>query len=127
MAITRARSYIFAEPGHFVEAAIHRVRSLWNTVPSGETAGASEAVIALIGVFYGVVLVAGLLGAFLTVRRGDFVQSLPLYTLIIAVQFVHLFYWTNTRMRAPLVPAIALFAAALVPKARANPDHRPGE
>lgn len=121
------RKYIAAEPAHFVEAAAHRVRSLWNFAPVGETAGANGAVITFVGWFYGVVLVAGFLGACVCVRRGAVLQWLPLYALIVVVQVVHLFYWTNTRMRAPLVPAISLFVAALVPKPRTNPNRRPGE
>ncbi len=39
---------------------------------------------------------------------------LPLYALIATVQLAHLFYWTNARMRAPLTPALSLFAAVSV-------------
>lgn len=115
----QARSFISAQPAHFFEAALHRVRSLWNTIPQGEQSGpVSHVVIAVIGWFTTVVLAMGLLSVCLLLRRGEFARWEPLYALIITVQLVHLFYWTNTRMRAPLVPAIALFAAALVAMCR---------
>ncbi|MEQ9066744.1 MAG: hypothetical protein RLO18_08475, partial [Gimesia chilikensis] len=34
----------------------------------------------------------------------------PLIWLLVSFTIVHLFYWTNMRMRAPLVPAIALLS-----------------
>jgi hypothetical protein len=34
----------------------------------------------------------------------------PLLLLLAAFTAVHLLYWTNVRMRAPLVPALALLA-----------------
>ena len=42
-----------------------------------------------------------------------------LYAFVLTVQAVHFVYWTNARMRAPLTPVIALFAAAiLAPRAK---------
>jgi hypothetical protein len=81
-------------------------------------------VIAAIGWFTAVVLASSFLGACMVLRRGEFIHWWPLYALIVTVQLVHLFYWTNTRMRAPLVPAIALFTGALVPKSRHASEQR---
>lgn len=110
----QARSYILKEPNHFLQSAVHRVRSLWNTTPQGESTNLNSFVMNVLRWYYSLVLTAGLCGAAVVMWRDDFAKWLPLYALIITVQCVHLLYWTNTRMRAPLTPAIALFNVALV-------------
>ncbi len=115
----QAKSYLVAHPGHAVEAAIHRIRSLWNTSPQGDAAeGVNKRLVEATRWFYIVILTSSFLGMLLVLRRADRKTWLPLYVLIISVQLVHLVYWTNTRMRAPLTPAIGLFAAAIVSRNR---------
>jgi hypothetical protein len=110
----QARSYIAKEPVHFLQAAVHRVRSLWNTSPQAESGNLNPRIISVLHWYYTLFLTAGLCGAGIVIWRDDFGKWLPLFALILTVQCVHIFYWTNTRMRAPLTPAIALFSAALV-------------
>ena len=121
----RAKSYITTEPWHCVEAAFHRIRSLWNTVPQGEASeGVNRLAIVAVGWFYSIVLTAGLVGMVLVLKRNDRTNWFVLYVLIVSVQSVHLFYWTNTRMRAPLTPALALFATAVIPRRRIDYENQ---
>ncbi|HTN02349.1 MAG TPA: hypothetical protein VL132_10745, partial [Planctomycetaceae bacterium] len=50
---------------------------------------------------------AGLMRVFLT---GNVQRWLPLLLVLVTIQSVHLFYWTDARMRAPLVPVLVLLA-----------------
>lgn len=111
----QAWSYIQSHPVPTFQAAIHRVRSLWNILPQGDAAsGVNPLVLIGAGSYYAIVLIACLIGLALILRGEDRAKWMPLFLLILSVQLVHLLYWTNTRMRAPLTPAIALFAAATV-------------
>ena len=81
----QAKKAISANPGLFIAAVGHRIRSLWNTVPQGDATKST---------------------------RGWGMQAV----LIASVQLAHLVYWTNTRMRGPLTPAIALLAVSVIPR-----------
>ena len=113
----QAKQYMLATPRLFAAAVIHRVRSLWNIVPQGDVANQTGGwAMSAVGWYYSLILTAGLIG-FITISCGsDRHQWLPLFVLIASVQLAHLFYWTNTRMRAPLTPAIALFAIVAIPR-----------
>ena len=116
----RARHFIAAEPDRFLRAAWHRVRSLWSTLPQGEAAaGAKTRLIQLVGWYYTAELLAFAVGLLVVAarccsRRGPprACPWWPLLALVLTVQLVHLVYWTNARMRAPLVPVISLLAVA---------------
>ena len=72
-----------------------------------------------VGWYYSCTLLAFAVGMVVVARRPDRGRWWMLYALVLTVQAVHLVYWTNARMRAPLTPVIALFAAAvLVPRAK---------
>ncbi len=116
----RAREFIAAEPGRFLRAAWHRVRSLWSTTPQGEAAAnAKTRLIQSVGWYYTAELLAFAVGMLVVVarccsRRGPprVCPWCPLLALVLTVQLVHLVYWTNARMRAPIVPVISLLAVA---------------
>ena len=109
------REFIAAEPRRFARAVWHRVRSLWSVVPHGDAEGGpSRLVIAAVGGFYSILLLAFAVGMVMVARRSEWSRWWLLYALVITVQGVHLVYWTNARMRAPLTPVIALFAVAAV-------------
>ena len=116
----QAKRFMAADPRSFFLAVIHRIRSLWNVRPQGEAATQTW-VAQVVGLFYTIVLTAGCLGLIYVSCGEGRTRWLPLYVLIASVQLAHLFYWTNARMRAPLTPAIALFAVAVIPgKQKAN-------
>jgi len=118
----RARAFMSSNPGRFMRAAWYRVRSLWSTRPQGEAAN-SRLVMAVSG-FYTVELLGFLVGMIVVMRRSlvgpndDRARRrawMLLAAIVATVQLVHLVYWTNARMRAPLLPVIGLFAAAALP------------
>jgi hypothetical protein len=107
----RAWHDIAAEPRLFLRACRLRCAEFWNVVPlapSRSTLG--TAVVWGVGVGYALELVFFLAGLATLVRRWDERWTLPLL-LILNFTLVHLVYWSNMRMRAPLVPLIALIAA----------------
>jgi len=116
----RAWRFIADEPAAFLQAVWYRVRSLWRTTPQGDAAAASGSrLVRVVGWYYTLILLAFLVGmvrvGWQSVRRGTAGRPtswLPLFLIVLTVQSVHLVYWTNARMRAPLVPVISLFAAA---------------
>ncbi len=115
-----AREFIAAEPRRFARAVWHRLRSLWSTVPQGDaTGGPARGLIGAVGWYYSVTLLVFAVGMVIVARRPDRDRWWMLYALVVTVQAVHLVYWTNARMRAPLTPVIALFAAAsLAPRGK---------
>ena len=89
-------------------------------MPQGEAAASAKTrLIQLVGWYYTVELLAFAVGLLVVSarccsRRGPprACPWLPLLALVLTVQLVHLVYWTNARMRAPLVPVISLLAVA---------------
>jgi hypothetical protein len=116
----RARGFIAAEPGRFLRAAWFRVRSLWSTTPQNEAAAnTGSRLVQCVGWYYTGELLAFVLGMLVVTvtrlaRRGSHPASpwWPLLGLVLTVQLVHLVYWTNARMRAPIVPVIGLLVVA---------------
>lgn len=114
----RAKEAIRAEPGMFVLASLVRVRDLWSPLPQKTTISEStyrtlaRYVIAIwyVGVY--------LLAATGIWRLRDQLLHSPWIwglTLCLAFTAVHAVYWSNLRMRAPLIPVVALLAAAGCP------------
>jgi hypothetical protein len=60
--------------------------------------------------YYGL-LFFGCAWAIIRFSQADWRHWTPLLLLLVAFSLVHTVYWSNVRMRAPLVPAIALLAA----------------
>jgi hypothetical protein len=107
----RAWQDIAAEPRLFLRACLLRFAEFWNVVPLTPSRSAFSSA-AVWGTCAGysielVLFVAGIAGL---CRRSDGRWVFPLL-LILNFTLVHLFYWSNMRMRAPLVPLIALFAS----------------
>lgn len=55
----------------------------------------------------------------------EFRGWLPLILLILSFVLVHLVYWSDARMRAPVMPAVVLLAAAALPRHRQESNHAP--
>lgn len=109
---SEAKRYIAHHPTNFFQAMGHRIRSLWSISPQGEGASLPVAIRVGVAVFYGLEYIAALGGLWLMVRRRQWRAWLPCLLLIVAVQGVHLVYWTDARMRSPLQPVLALLAAS---------------
>lgn len=106
-----ARTWIQSHPREFLEACLHRVRSFWKLAPSGEGAGQGSGVRnRIIAVYYGLQFGLALCGLIGAMKRRDGRFALPAL-LILSLTAVHAVYFSNARMRAPLVPALALLAS----------------
>ncbi|KAA0140647.1 glycosyltransferase family 39 protein [Gimesia chilikensis] len=106
----RARQNISSQPLLFAQSCLLRLKRFWNIAPLA-SAGQTPSRTLLLGVasYYFVVLLGCLWGACLVIWKRERNWS-PLIWLLVSFTIVHLFYWTNMRMRAPLVPAIALLS-----------------
>lgn len=106
-------------PWMFARACASRLATFWSVVPTAGVYG--PATRAATGVWTIPLWAALALGAFHPrFRRWPGVAA-P--AAIMGLSIVHAFYWTDMRMRAPIVPAIALVAAS----ASWKPDSRDGK
>ena len=121
----RAIETIRREPAMFLRACVLRLVWFWNIVPQGPARGSlPRIVIWSVGAFYGVLLILALVGA-LKIRGVERrVWGYP-FLLLLSLTLLHTVYWSNARMRAPIVPVIALLAArGLSPSQRQLADRR---
>lgn len=127
----RAKHNIAKQPEVFVSACILRFKRFWNISPlTGSTLLTNPLVRWGISGYYAVILIGCFSGMFLVVWKKEHRWN-PLICLILSFTVVHLFFWTNMRMRAPLVPAVALlsvyawseFSRYFKFGSRANPTH----
>lgn len=131
----QAMRTIADHPAQFIAASWLRFRRFWNVAPlqpvntslrelwrrmcasvglnqwadSADTFAAT--VVGALTGYYTVMLFLLVVGvsAILLNRRPGWT---PLLVLILSFTLVHLFFWSNARMRAPIIPAIALIASA---------------
>jgi hypothetical protein len=111
----RAWQIMAAEPATFLRACLHRVRRLWGVLPYAidpNEGRASRWLRYATALWYTLELALAAIGAWSL--RGKLLRTPWLLGVVLAVGFtaVHLLYWTDLRMRAPLVPVVALAAAA---------------
>lgn len=110
-------------PGLFLRACWLRCRRFWSVAPQGPAAaGLPLWILAPVKLFYAVTLGGFLLGIW-RLRREEWRTWCPLLLLIVTFASVHALYWTNMRMRAPVAPVIALFAARALIRKPAEPNH----
>ncbi len=108
----RARAYIRAAPLMFARACLLRLTRFWSVVPTGADGDhIAPGVRGLVGGFY-CVLFAGAAWGLVVIVRDRRWSWTPCLLMLAAFVAVHLVYWTNARMRAPVSPVIALLFAA---------------
>lgn len=112
-AYDQAVASISHEPLTFLRACAFRISSLWGVVP--HRVDSSESVAKrltryAVGVWYALVLVLALVGAGTLWRQ--LCHPPWLWGLLLCLSFtaMHTIYWSNLRMRAPLMPVICLAA-----------------
>jgi len=102
-------------PASFVKACVVRVGSLWGLVPhqiaASESAGQRWARYA-VGAWYAVVLALAVVGVGFLGRKLLVQPWLAGLLLCLSFTLMHTVYWSNLRMRAPLMPVVCLAAAA---------------
>lgn len=109
-----ARTAIENDPAGFIRASVLRIVTFWGILPKStddrQTTSARALRIAT-GVWYGIELPLAVLGLWrLRSRLGD-PAWLAMLALALCFTAVHTFYWTDLRMRAPLMPLVAVAAA----------------
>ena len=116
---TAAHQWIVAHPKRFLAACCERFMNFWRIFPGQESGPASYASWC-VAVFYGAQWGLVLLG--LSRIRGTGPRFLPGLLLIVTLSGTHLVYFSNARMRAPLVPVLAILAARGLAFLRRSPN-----
>ena len=108
----RAQQFIANHPGRFVRAGLYRAGTFWSIFP-GRTAetGVPVPMLWIIAIGYAALWVGGVVALGRLWRLGHWAKLWPGLSLILGFFIVHLIYWTDARMRAPIMPAVALFVA----------------
>ncbi len=110
----RAILAILENPGRFVRACGLRIVDFWSVVSRGEGAFRLPSWMRIgVAAFYVLWWILCVAGCRATFRKRAF-ALLPSLLLIVSFMSLHLVYWTNARMRAPVLPALALLAAMAV-------------
>lgn len=127
LANANAMACIAANPWRFMTGCIVRQGWFWALWPSERQAG--WWVRSSLTVWYGCIFALAVSGAIAVVRQAVSARSsascdrsrspvsdvvwrwLPGWTLFLSLVLVHSVYWSNMRMRAPLVPFVSLLAA----------------
>jgi hypothetical protein len=109
-----AREWIAAHPAAFVECCLYRLGRFWAPVPAsvGEGGGFRTTVLRYgIGSWYVAAYVLAAIGLFAERKRLASADFAPALLMTFAFVAVHAVYWTDVRMRAPILPVVFLFAA----------------
>ncbi len=105
---------IQAEPLMFLRASLLREIRFWSPVPIGPQARSMNSAIYWgTAIFYLTVYLFAFAGLIFVLRQPASKRNkwLPALAMIITFSVVHSLYWSNARMRAPLIPVIAILAA----------------
>jgi hypothetical protein len=111
----QARSNIRAQPLTFVRACLYRCVCFWSLAPSSKANRLGATASWFITLFYGLISVGALLGL-VRLTKLEWSRWSPLLLLPLTLWITHLVYWTDTRMRAPVTPILALLAARGITK-----------
>lgn len=110
-----ANESIREQPFMFAYACLYRVGQLWSPLPhdvEGESPSPTRQLLRFpVAVWYVVVFVLAIGGA-CSLRR-QLIRAPWVWGILLSLAFtvVHTLYWSNLRMRAPLMPFICLLAA----------------
>jgi hypothetical protein len=113
IAYRRAWQNIVADPWMFLRSVAVRWERLWGVLPrSTHTAGTQRAGLlrCVVAAWYAMQWVLVGVGLFFLKSRGCREPWMWGTSLCVALTLVHAFYWTDMRMRAPLVPVLCLLA-----------------
>jgi hypothetical protein len=106
----RARSNIITQPLQFLHACAYRCGCFWSLAPSSTVKNHGIVAWWTISLFYGLISVGIVLGL-VRLTSAEWSRWGPLLLLPLTLWLTHLVYWTDTRMRAPVIPVLALVAA----------------
>ncbi|MFN9916102.1 MAG: hypothetical protein ACK53L_26165, partial [Pirellulaceae bacterium] len=115
MAQDLAWQTMMAEPWAFAQGCLARFGWFWAWWPAAGQVSPGQA--QLIGLWYllvSLLFVGGGWAALAEFRAGRnrcWMSWLPGVALLVTLTLIHLVYWSNMRMRAPLMPMVYLLAA----------------
>lgn len=121
LAYDEAKRHIRREPAMFLYASLVRVGRLWSVLPHQVSEGEStfgRLARYSVGAWYTAVLGLAAVGAVVITRQSFGVSPAAMQgwiaamLLVLSFTAVHAVYWTDMRMRAPLMPVVAMAAAA---------------
>ncbi len=110
---------IKADPLMFLKASLLRELRFWSPVPIGPQARSMNPFIYRgTAIFYLFVYLFAFSGLIIVLREPSNKRKIWLPALAVLVTFsvVHSLYWSNARMRAPLIPVMAILAARGIEK-----------
>jgi len=101
---------IQSSPGEFIKACLIREGWFWAWWPSQRQADFPTRL--ALGFWYGLIFIAALIGLLrlLACRSRDIESWIPVLFLALSLCIVHAVYWSNMRMRAPIIPLTSLLA-----------------
>ncbi|HVJ86301.1 MAG TPA: hypothetical protein VM452_11695 [Caulifigura sp.] len=109
----RAWKAIRAQPGTFLLACARRFLAFWSVRPHADSASTAGRALAIVSAgWYTLLWLALAVGIWNALKHGGCAVELSLL-LIAAFTLVHLVYWTDARMRAPIMPAIAVLVVRI--------------
>ncbi|MBX3449890.1 MAG: glycosyltransferase family 39 protein [Planctomycetaceae bacterium] len=104
--------WITSHPSRFVAAAVYRMQSLWSPGPRGPEATGLPIIVRVPVVAWSLTLFAlAAIGAATLMRDPQRSRWWPILVWVAVVVGIHLFYWADARMRAPIAPVLAVLAA----------------
>lgn len=111
----RAVSHIQTEPRLFGQACVWRALRFWDLAPWKKPGGYLKFLVWSTAIFYGLISCGILVGLY-RLRPVEWIRWRLLLLLPLVLWMTHWVYWTDMRMRAPVVPIIALLAARALVK-----------
>lgn len=127
LAYESAKAVIQRNPSMFVYSCVIRAYRLWKPFPY-QTDGRGRLGVIVVGMYYCFLYVVALYGLYKVCRQANRFRWWSILALLLTLTCVHAVYWSNLRMRAPAIPAIALLVGAAVGMPRYHqPSHEPAE
>lgn len=97
------------QPAVFLQACGLRVLRFWSPLPAADSAGYGLAA-RLTGIWYSCLWLGVVLAAVSWLQRSAEFRTADLWLSTAAFMLMHTFFWTDTRMRAPLMPVLCVLA-----------------
>lgn len=106
-----ALHHIRKNPIGFAKGCLARLKAFWTPLPADVQEARSDTQRYAVGIWY--VLIYLLIAHFTLFHTGNWAHSglFAGLALVVAFSLVHAFFWSNMRMRAPLIPMLSLVAA----------------
>ena len=127
-AYARARENIRRQPGMFLYSCLVRIGRLWGPLPhkvADHEGPLRRLARYAVGLWYLIELLLAAVGAWAVFRSGRRREWLWGLLLVASLTAVHTLYWSDMRMRAPLMPVVALATAAAIWRVRSGAPRSP--